>query len=236
MKGCGRQVAGLDCCTVIHGDCNDYLWQFAPGDVDLVVADPPYGMSYVSGARKEKYDPIEGDDSLPVETIQQLIQLPRLASFFFMRWDNLWDHGTLPKPDSVLTWVKDGTGMGDLKHEYGRAEEVALFYRGLQHEFKPGGRGSTILRAQRTGNAIHSTQKPVELITEILNGYDFDMVLDPFMGSGTTGRAAKLLGKHFLGFEINQKYWETACDFITYGKLASKIVPPQEGPNLGLDW
>ena len=74
MNGCGREIGGLPCCTVIHGDCDEYLWQLPAGCVDLVVTDSPYGMSFVSGARKEKYDAIVGDDRLPVETIQQLIQ------------------------------------------------------------------------------------------------------------------------------------------------------------------
>jgi site-specific DNA-methyltransferase (adenine-specific) len=212
MQGCGREIGGLPCCTIIHGDCNDYLWMVGPNSVDLVVTDTPFGMNFVSGARKEKYNAIEGDDRLPVETIQELISIPRLASYFFCRWDNLWHHETLPKPKSVLTWVKPGTGMGDLEHEHGRASEVVMFYPGPEHAFKK--RPSDIMDARRTGNVIHPTQKPVELISMMLGWYDFETVLDPYMGSGTTAVAAMNLHKHFLGFEKADEHYATAVDRV----------------------
>lgn len=227
MDGCGRLIGGLPCCTVIHGDCSEYLWQLSPGDVDLVVTDPPYGMSFVSGARKEQYAPIVGDDRLPVETIQQLIQLPRLASYFFCRWDNLWDHETLPKPKSVVTWVKPGTGMGDLNHEHGRATEIALFYPGSAHVFRK--RPSDVLDQRRTGNMVHPTQKPEELIREMLRWYDFETVLDPYIGCGTTALAAHSLGKHFIGFEIDPTHFETAKSRIESAMCAGGVRAQEPG-------
>lgn len=208
MKGCGREIAGLPCCTIIHGDCREYLWRIQDGDVDLVITDPPYGMGFVSGARKEKYAPIVGDDALPVDVLLELIRKPRLATYAFMRWDNLWEHGLLPKPHSVITWVKPGTGMGDLKHEHGRATEIALFYPGPLHKFKE--RPSDVIDGRRTGNVIHPTQKPYELIKQMLEWYDFETVLDPYSGSGSTARAAREMGKHFLGFEIDEGYWNAS--------------------------
>jgi DNA modification methylase len=231
MKGCGRKIGDFDCCTIIEGDCNDHLWMLPPGSIDLVVTDPPFGMNFVSGARKEKHAAIVGDDALPIETINQLIGIPRLASYFFMRWDNLWEHGALPKPKSVLTWIKPGTGMGDLEHEHGRAEEIAIFYNGPEHKFKT--RPSTIIKADRTGNQLHPTQKPVELISEMLSWYDFETVLDPYMGSGTTARAAKLAGKHFLGFEIDPLYYKKACDFASSGHVDQDLLKvSKDNPNL----
>lgn len=212
MNGCGREICGLPCCTVIHGDCQNYLWQIDKGAFDLVVTDPPYGMSFVSGARKEKHHAIHGDDAFPFETVRQLIEIPRLGSYFFCRWDNLWDHGTLPKPQSVITWMKPGTGMGDLDHEHGRATEVALFYPGPDHKFKK--RPSDVIKFDRTGNHIHPTQKPYEMLKEMLEWYDFETVLDPYSGSGATARAARELGKHFLAFEIDEGYWQKSIENI----------------------
>src|SRR5439155_7869660 len=200
--GCGRTIgAGLPCCEIILGNCEDYLWQLAAGDVDLLVTDPPYGMSFQSGARKEKHQRIHGDDRLPVEAVQEFIKIPRLASYVFARWDNLWDHETLPKPNSVITWVKPGTSMGDLKHEHGRATEVALFYPGPEHKFL--NRPCDVLHHGREDNDAHPTIKPISLIKQMLEWYDFETVLDPYSGSGATARAAKEMGKHFLAFEID---------------------------------
>ncbi len=229
MNGCGREIGGFPCCTVIHGDCDEYLWQLPAGCVDLVVTDSPYGMSFVSGARKEKYDAIVGDDRLPVETIQQLIQIPRLASYFFCRWDNLWDHETLPKPNSVVTWIKPGTGMGDLKHEHGRATEIALFYPGPDHAFKV--RPNDYMDGRRTGNVVHPTQKPEELIRQMLSWYDFETVLDPYIGSGTTALAAIKLNKHFLGFEVDPEHFKTAKERIE--SASGEPVKVEGGFNFG---
>ena len=222
----GEQVrVRLENGAMMRGDCNDYLASLKQR-VDLVVTDPPYGINFVAGKRKGKFGLIHGDDHLPVETIKLLIETPRIASYFFCRWDNLWEHDTLPKPKSVITWVKPGKSMGDLFHEHARASEVMLFYRGPHHAFKS--RPSDILDSRRTGNEIHLTQKPVWLIKQMLSWYDFDTVLDPYAGSGTTCRAAKELGKHFLGFEIDETYWRTACEFITAGNIGRNSDLPDD--------
>ena len=124
MKGCGRKIggkAGLDCCTIIHGDCAEFLPKIPAGTVDLVVTDPPYGMKYRSWKRG-KHSPIHGDDRYPTDVIRKLIRIPRLASYFFCRWDNLWQHDeTLPKPKSVIAWVKEPAGTGDCDGEHMRS-------------------------------------------------------------------------------------------------------------------
>jgi site-specific DNA-methyltransferase (adenine-specific) len=230
MNGCGRKIGPFDCCTVIHGDCNDYIWQLTPGCVDLVVTDPPYGMNFVSGHRKVEYAPIVGDDVLPFETIRQLIEIPRLGSYFWCRWDNLWDHANLPKPKSIINWIKNnGSGSGDVYHEHNRQTEVALFYTGPEHAFKS--RPFDYLKVARTGNNVHPTQKPIELIKNMLMWYDFETVLDPYMGSGTTALAAMQLRKHFLGFEVDPVHYKTAYDNIEAcrGNYIAAVSKEQEG-------
>lgn len=115
----------------------------------------------------------------------------------------------LPKPKSALVWHKLGGGsQGDTAHEHIRNHEMVLFYPGPDHTFKK--RPRSVLRHKVRGNNTHPTQKPVSLIQEILGWYDFETVLDPFMGSGTTAVAAKKLGKHFLGFEAKETFFKRA--------------------------
>jgi hypothetical protein len=115
----------------------------------------------------------------------------------------------LPKPKSALVWHKLGGGsQGDTAHEHIRDYEMVLFYPGPEHKFEK--RPKSVLRHAAPGNNAHPTMKPVELIEEILGWYDFETVLDPFMGSGTTAIAAKKLGKHFFGFEANKTYFNRA--------------------------
>jgi site-specific DNA-methyltransferase (adenine-specific) len=235
VKGCTRKIGPFDCCTVILGNCEKYLKQIPPGAIDLVVTDPPYGMKYRSSNR-EKHGPIHGDDRpYPATTLKQLIEIPRLASYFFCRWDNLWHHdAALTKPTSALVWLKPRGGMGG-KHGHRRVYEMALFYPRIgQHKLFRGGRPSDVMEAGRSGNLLHATQKPEELIMEMLEWYNFETVLDPYMGSGMTGRAAKMLKKHFLGFEIDKKNHATAVSVIEKA-LPRKRVAPTEllQPELG---
>ncbi len=103
--------------------------------------------------------------------------------------------------------------MGDLEHEHARQTEVALFYPGPNHHF-PNGRPTDVIRAQRTGNEHHPTEKPVQLMSAMLRWTD-GVVLDPFCGSGTTGVAAVKLGRRFIGIEIEPRYFDIAVRRIS---------------------
>jgi site-specific DNA-methyltransferase (adenine-specific) len=184
------------------GDCLEIL----PGlsKVDAVVTDPPYGMAFQSNYRKSKHKKITNDKSTSL--LSWACGIPVLHSrYLFCRWDNLYD---VPRPRSFVTWIKNNWSMGDLDHEHARQTEGLLFWPGAEHFF-PCGRPVDIVHAARTGNEYHPTEKPVSLMTQVVAWTD-GTVLDPFMGSGTTGVAAVRLGRKFIGIEIDPEYFETA--------------------------
>jgi DNA modification methylase len=218
MRGCTRKIGPFKCCTVILGDCEKKLAKIPPGSIDLVVTDPPYGMNLKPS--RDYHRAIHGDDHFPVETLKRIIAIPRIAAYLFCRWDNLWDHDSLPKPKSVLVWEKGKGGTGDTAHEHSRDYEMVLFYPGPKHRFI--GRPGDFVATSREGNHLHPTAKPPRLIRQMLQWYDFDTVLDPFMGGGTTAQAAQSLGKHFLGFEIDEEYQKDATDLIEREVTSSK--------------
>lgn len=175
------------------------------GGFDAVVSDPPYGMEFRSNHRAVKHEAIanDGNDEL---LIWACGLAPTHSTYCFGRWDNV---SNLPQPKSVLTWVKNNWSMGDLNHEHARQTEIVFFYPGPDHDF-PKGRPTDVLEAIRTGNGHHPTEKPVDLMERIV-GFTRGRVLDPFMGSGTTGVACVKAGRPFVGIEINQKYFDIAC-------------------------
>lgn len=202
-------------CTIYHGDCREVMPHLDP--VDLVIADPPYGMEFQSNYRIVRHDKIVEDDMLPLGAISDAVSLAIRAAYVFCRWDNLPDLMELG-PKSVLAWVKNNWSMGDLKHEHGRQWEAICFYAGDSHEFIK--RIPDVIVRPRTGNGLHPTEKPVSLLTQLISCNVCDNVLDPFMGSGTTLRAAKDLGRKAIGIEIEEKYCEIAAH-----RLAQEVLP-----------
>lgn len=194
------------------------------GGFDAVVSDPPYGMDFQSNHRTVKHEAIAND-----KTDELLVWAcglrPTHSTYCFGRWDNV---SNLPQPKSILTWVKNNWSMGDLAHEHARQTEIVFFYPGPDHSF-PKGRPTDVLEAIRTGNGHHPTEKPVDLMERII-GFTAGRVLDPFMGSGTTGVAAVKARRPFVGIEINPKYFEIACrriaDELKRPSMFSEPVKP----------
>ena len=195
--------------TLYLGDCVDILPTL--GKVDAVVTDPPYGMDFQSNHRIEKHLKIANDKSADVANavIAWALDNATHSVYAFGRWDNLYDY---PKPKSLITWVKNNWSMGDLKHEHARQTEVAFFYA-MDGHFFPKNRPTDVLVWPRTQNANHPTEKPVGLMAKLIEWTD-GIVLDPFMGSGTTGVAAVQMKRQFIGIEREKKYFDIACERI----------------------
>ncbi len=204
-----------------HGDCLEILP--TPGSVDAVVTDPPYGMAFVSNYRHVKHAPIDGDS----DTALLGYACGMVAShskYVFCRWNNLVD---IPMPRSLITWVKNNWSMGDLEHEHARQTEVVAFYPGLGHDF-PCGRPRDVIRAARSGNEHHPSEKPVALLCEIIS-WTRGTVVDPFTGSGTTGVACVQLDRQFIGIEIEERYCEIASKRIEAAQRGVSVKELEQG-------
>lgn len=202
--------------TLYCGDCIEVMATLGP--VDAVVTDPPYGMAFKSNHRSKKHAEIANDTGVEMLIWACRIE-PAHSKYVFCRWDNLKD---IPPPRSLVTWVKNNWSMGNLDHEHGRQTEVAAFYPGEQHFF-PSGRPPDVVHFPRTGNNHHPTEKPVSLMSRVISWTD-GVVLDPFMGSGTTGVACAQMGRRFIGIEIDEKYFDIACERIAAAEAQTDIL------------
>jgi site-specific DNA-methyltransferase (adenine-specific) len=200
--------------TIYHADCRHIL-PFL-GRFDLLLTDPPYGMDYQSAWRTDhqRKPKIVGDLEFPTWITDHR---GTVASFYFCRWDNLSE---LPKPKSFIAWDKCKHSMGDLDHEFGRQWEAIAFYPGERHEFQR--RPADIIRIPCVPacRLEHPNEKPVDLIARLIAIHDVQTILDPFAGSGTTGRAAKDLGKQCTMIELDERYCEIAAR-----RLAQDVLP-----------
>ncbi len=204
-----------DAVTIYQGDCREILPQLEP--VDLVLTDPPYGMQYQSNYRTAtaQLPLIRMDGEYPTWIFTAL--QPRVAMLVWCRWDSLY---VIPKPVSLIAWDKGNCSAGDLEHAFGRRWEACAFYPGPEHEFIT--RPQDLIRVSRMTGAgiLHPAEKPVEVMTFLMACHPGEIILDPFMGSGTTLRAAKDLGRKAIGIEIEEKYCEIAAK-----RMSQEVLP-----------
>lgn len=199
-----------DFVTIYHGDCRTIL-PALPFEGMVLVTDPPYGIGHASNrpGAPRRGEQITNDDTTAVRDEVLALWGKRPAVVF----------GTCraPAPDlplrATLVWDKGGhVGMGDLNLPWKQNwEHIYVSGPGFA-----GRRGTGVLRfnalAPWAGEFTHPHEKPVKLMRELVGKCPpLCDVLDPFMGSGTTLRAAKDLGRKAVGIEIEERYCEIAA-------------------------
>lgn len=205
--------------TIYHGDNREVLPYLSPRSIDLVLADAPYAAAAAtatSGFAREKWGGNWGDMSLLPLMASQIIGQPFLMSdhqvywfcdqfsfaalipFFFVRY---------PLVQSIV-WDKDMLGIGGC---YRKQTEFIIYSR--TSGAPPMGKSERDLIRLRPMYAEkeHPSAKPVELILGLADDTEWQCVLDPYMGSGTTLVAAKQLGRKAIGIEIEERYCEIAA-------------------------
>ncbi len=204
-----------DAVTIYHGDCREILPTLPK--VDLVLTDPPYGMNWrcgVSvgphghdklGTRYPKTVPIIGDDK-PFDPSPWL-DFERVVLFGSNHYAQQLPVGT------TLVWIKRldaafGSFLSDAEIIWMKGGHGVYCFRDLS------------MRAEES-RRLHPAQKPIPLMTWCIRKAGGDgTILDPFMGSGTTLRAAKDLGRKAIGIEIEEKYCEIAAN-----RMAQEVLP-----------
>ena len=204
--------------VIYHGDCRDVL----PGlpAVDLLLTDPPYGISYEAshGASWQRTQ-IAGDGDTALRGFAVTWAVDRnIPAFVFGTWK-------VPRPAdtrAVLIWDKGPAfGMGDLRFPWKNSfEEIYVIGEGFTGSRDEGVLKGHIQVSWESMGRSHPNQKPITLIRYLLTKHPARLILDPFMGSGTTLRAAKDLGRRAIGIEIEERYCEIAADRLRQEVLA----------------
>jgi site-specific DNA-methyltransferase (adenine-specific) len=198
--------------VLYHGNCLEML--SLVNEADAVITDPPYGMDwdvdtsrFVAGERttgaptKTDWGKVRGDkegfDPSPFLAAKKAVFFgcnhfaARLPVGTTLVWIKRYDTGFCSfLSDAELAWEKGGHGVYCFRDVSMQAEA-------------------------RLGHKAHPTQKPVPLMQWTIERQgNAQTILDPFMGSGTTGVACANLGRKFIGIEIERKYFDIACERI----------------------
>lgn len=199
---------------IYNEDCLEGIQKIASASIDTIITDPPYFIGMTHNGEKGNYNDLiimkPFFDSLFSEFSRVIKENGKV--YIFCDWRTYaFYYPLLLKHISVrnmLVWDKiSGPGSS-----YAFTHELILF----AEKDTPYMKGSNIFRipgfsagAKKTnGEMLHPTQKPVEVIEKLITDStkEGDLVLDCFMGSGTTAVAAKKLNRNFIGFEIQEKY------------------------------
>lgn len=200
---------------VIQGDCLEIMKDIEDNSIDMILTDPPYGISYQSNFRKDKFNKIENDDVVSLEFIDEAYRVLKDggAMYLFTRWDvyGEWYNKINEqfKIKNCIVWHKRGGGLGDLKGAYMFNHEFCIYAVKGRHILN-NKRISDVWEIKKDAPSTyeHPTQKPVELFQNIIkkSSNEGDIVLDMFAGSGTTGVACKNLNRNYILIEKEQEY------------------------------
>lgn len=186
--------------TLYLGDCMDILPTF--DKVDAVITDPPYGIGITKSNRLAVSRGMGGmnwDSETPEKIL--IDQIVSLAQESIIWGGNYFD---LPPSRCFLVWDKQNYGrdFADCEYAWSNIDAVARMF---------------LMRPMNMdGGKVHPTQKPERLMKWCIDQCKLNpkTILDPFMGSGSTGVAAVQMGKKFIGIEREQIYFDIACERI----------------------
>jgi DNA modification methylase len=236
-------------CKLYRGDCLDILRSLDSASYDAILTDPPYSSgtrregaktlrkSMLRATEDEEWFP---NDCLTTEGFWWLmhanaVQWKRLLTIgshilAFIDW-RMWGQmaGAIESADlrrfGMLVWDKTYFGMGMCFRN--QHELVLHFTHGQGREAARHDVGN-VLRFVPIRHGEHFTEKPLPLLECLLSVItrQREQVLDPFMGSGSTGVACLKLGRQFVGIEIEPRYFDIACRRIEEAYRQLELFPP----------
>lgn len=202
-------------CRLLLGDCLEILPTL--GKVDAVVTDPPYG---IGADKKNAHSSIR--DNPEWDALGWDRKRPDVSSLKWFKevaiWGGNYFADVLPASSGWLVWRKPEAETG-----FSLADaELCWTNKAI----------STRMRTfpRRDGNT-HPTQKPIAVMEWTLSFFDGLSVVDPYMGSGTTGLACIKAGKGFTGIELHEPYFDIACERIRKAYAQPDMFVTPQGPS-----
>ncbi|MGE0278466.1 MAG: DNA methyltransferase [Nitrospiraceae bacterium] len=201
--------------TIIRGDCIEAMATLPANSVDLAVTDPPYLVKYRS--RDGRRIANDGNDAWLEPAFARLYRVMKPDSYAVSFYG--YDKADL----FIAAWKKAGFRIvghivfpkdyaSSTGHTQRRHEQAYLLAKG--RPLPPANPAPDVIRwTTYTGNRLHPTQKPIDILTPLITAFSRpgDLVLDPFAGSGSTLVAARKAGRNFTGIELDRGHFRTAA-------------------------
>lgn len=205
--------------TIVHGDCVKVLAEVPTRSVDLVLTDPPYVTRYTE--RNGRAIPNPGNFAWLKPAFAEIHRVLKDDSFCicFYGWAHIDKYAQAfcesgLRPLGHLSFPKRYTS----NTRFLRYQHECAYLLGKGDPKPPRHPiGDVIEWTDYTGNRLHPSQKPVTLLMPLIDTFSSQggLVLDPFAGSGSTLAAAKMLGRSWLGIELDAKYHAVATERLS---------------------
>jgi DNA modification methylase len=223
--GVTNRIETIGNAVLYLGDCREILPTLPK--VDAVITDPPYGIGwtkpFIENGNSRAHAGIQNDGNCAAR--DEMLALHNGRAIVFGSFQAQFPADVR----QVLIWHKPGdAGLFGTVAGYRRDIEP-IFLCG-QWDAEPVKRSSVLrglakFRGHAAAEADHPHVKPVDLLEKLVTATVADVVLDPFMGSGTTGVACMNLGRKFIGIEIEPKYFDIACRRIEDAQRQQRLIP-----------
>ena len=216
--------------NIYNGDCIEYIKTIKDKSIDCLITDPPYGVDIQFGAYDNQLSrKIENDGKIEDALVlldEMLINVKSKLKedahiYIFCNWKIYPQFNQIISKHfqikNLIIWDKLFMGMGDLKGNYSSSYEMIVFAGG-NREFLT--RPKNIIQCRFSDERFHNTQKPVELIKQLIENSTNvnETIFDPFLGSGSTVVAAKEMKRNFIGCEIDEQNYKITLKRLEDGK------------------
>ncbi|MCL2212886.1 MAG: site-specific DNA-methyltransferase [Oscillospiraceae bacterium] len=218
-----------------HGDCKHLLKTLPDNSIDLILTDPPYNIAQYSTGnikfnwRSDINNDIAKWDEVPLDPKDFVAEFKRILkptgnAFVFTSYNMVgdWHKAFDSEYDTFqfMAWHKTNPVPNFMKTSFLNSVEliVCFWNKGHTWNFSNQAEMHNFIETpicggnERLKDPKHPTQKPIKVLEHILKiaSNEGDVVLDPFMGVGSTGVATKNLGRKFVGFELDEQYFQAA--------------------------
>ena len=224
-----KQKEVIGGCTLYLGDCLEVMPSL--GKVDAVVTDPPYGIKQAEGfsgaggfskpIERKQYKGNWDNFTPSKECFNNIIEISKFAII----WGGNYFTDKLPQSNFWLVWDKENTmpTFSDCELAWSNINKNSVKrIKAIQNG----------CMSKEKGERYHPTQKQVGVMRWCISHlpYDSKTILDPFMGSGTTGVACAKMNREFIGIELQEKYFDIACRRIeeAYRQPDLFVEPPAQ--------
>jgi len=233
--------------SIKKGNSIQLLNELQPGSVDLIFTDPPYKL-IGGGCKKSMMRLRDADPESAFTTSGEVFRTPTpefkewLPGVYRALKDDAYAFIMINDVNLRVLWnaaedagfkfcqllVMGKTHAVPSSYFFKSCEFILMFRKGAYTKFEKYGQRSYIeVKTAKGKEKIHPTEKPTELIKPILEACSKpgDLILDPFMGSASTGVAALELGRRFIGFEIDPIFYERCSTrlYETFEKIMMDI-------------